>query len=164
MSQRPESTLDIPQQIIADRQRERDEARAERDQALAREAANAEVLQVINSSPGDLAPVFDAILEKAHLLCGAPQGGMFLREGELFRAVVTRGMPERFAQRLREGIGPDAPVPRPLVAGEPFVHIQDMAALDHPIARMAVEVGAARSLLGVPLRKDGVLFGMIIAG
>jgi hypothetical protein len=56
-------------------------------------------------------------------------------------------MPERFAQRLREGIGPDAPVPSPLVAGERFVHIQDMAELDHPMARMAVEVGAARSIL-----------------
>jgi hypothetical protein len=65
MSATRDSMLADPEQLIADLRRQLAECKAERDQALQRETATAEVLQVINSSPGDLAPVFDAILDKA---------------------------------------------------------------------------------------------------
>src|SRR5215831_182341 len=71
-----------PSQIIA-------ELRRERDEALAREAAIAEVLQVINSSPGDLAPVFQTMLERSVRLCEATHGTLRTFDGEAFHLVAS---------------------------------------------------------------------------
>jgi class 3 adenylate cyclase/prephenate dehydratase len=130
-------------------------------EALDQQTATAEVLGVINASPGDLVPVFDAILEKAHSLCGAAQGAMFLYDGDAFRAVATRAMPEAFTNRLRQGVR-TGPVAAPLIAGEPLVHVIDLAAVvDDPTAKGAVEIAGTRTLLAVPLRKGDALLGMI---
>jgi class 3 adenylate cyclase len=150
----------------AELQQRLDERTVERDEALAREAATAEVLQVINSSPGDLAPVFDAVLEKAHSLCGADHGTMFLLDYDgRFRALVSRGVPEPFVGRLREGFrANELPLGQKLVAGESFVHIHDSALAEHPMHRVMDVVSSHRTLLSVPLKKGDALLGMVVAG
>ena len=121
-------------------------------------------MQVINSSPGDLKPVFDAILDKAHTLCGAEFGSLFLYDGEHFRAIASHGVPEALASRLREGIGNDTRSSQQLIAGEPFAHVHDSALEEHAVYRGMDMVSSHRTLLSVPLRKGDALLGMIVAG
>ena len=169
MSATRDSTLTDSEQLIADLQRQLAECRAEREAALAREAAAAEILQVINSSPGDPGPVFEAILEKAHSLCGAAVGALVSYDGEHFRAVATHGYPEEFAAMLRRPYLPNVNHRR-LLAGEPFTHNPDTAAAepgpDHEIARgrRFAELTGVRTQLMMPLRRDGALLGLISAG
>jgi len=154
---------------------ERDEAlareaavAAERDEALDQQTATAEVLGVINSSPGDLKPVFDAILEKAHSLCGAEFGGLLTYDGEFVRLAAERNLPPAWADLVR---GPWLPRHDHLVSriirGERLFQIDDLAEIartsDDPGVRAAVKLGGIRTLLLVPLRKDGAFLGYITA-
>src|SRR5438067_334747 len=131
-------------------------------EALEQQTATADVLGVINSSPGDLSPVFDAILEKAHALCDAPCGSLQVFDGEQFRAVATRGIPEAYAAILRQGV-------RSRMADSGVIAQFDFAERaarmpDDQNARTAVEIAKLRTVLFVPLLKDDVLIGRIAAG
>src|SRR6516225_7347712 len=150
----------------AELQRQLDERTAERDEALAQQAATAEVLQVINSSPGDLAPVFDAMLEKATRLCEAAFGVLHIYDGERFHPVSTLGVPGAYVDYLKRDppeFGPGTGPARTL-AGERVVHIVNMIDTEtyragEPNRRAIVDLGGARTALGVPLLKDDVVLG-----
>src|SRR5215813_5131575 len=134
-------------------------------EALEQQTATAEVLQVINRSPGDLDPVFETILEKAHVLCAATHGAIGTYDADYyFRTIATRGYPEPLAERLRQGFaGLTNPVTRPLIDGASFVHIPDLAAIDHPIPQAVAKLGGFHTGLFISLRKDGRLLGHISA-
>ena len=135
----------------------------EQREALEQQTATAEVLGVINASPGNLAPVFDAMLEKAHKLCGVTMGALLTYDGHVTTAQATRGYSEQLDALVRQ--------PRPLhlselVQGERFLHIPDMAKPEFmrgDFVPMFVEQSGARTYLAVALRKDGRLIGMISA-
>ena len=117
-------------------------------EALEQQTATAEVLQVINSSPGDLAPVFDAILEKARTSAVPPHGSLMLYDGESFRAVATRTSDPEHCRTDAEGFPARAiPYAQPLLDGDGFVHVPDMAQSDHPIARGGCRTRLARAPL-----------------
>jgi signal transduction histidine kinase len=138
-------------------------------EALEQQTATAEVLSVINSSPGDLEPVFQAILEKAHALCKASFGALMTYDGERFHPVAHQGTPAPFREFIARGIQPRPGDPfGRMVEEAPLSHIHDLleVAKQHPtepLPRAAVDLGGIRTLLVVPLRKDATLLGAITA-
>jgi two-component system, NtrC family, sensor kinase len=138
----------------------------EQREALEQQTATAEVLQVINASPGNLAPVFDAMPEKAMRLCAAACGGLFTYDGERFLTVAARGVPAAMAE-FREKNPPTVQlgghVKRLLETRRP-VQILDWTEeetyrsgdLD---ARALVDLGGARTNVLVPLLKDEGVIG-----
>jgi len=141
-------------------------------ESLEQQTATSDVLQVISSSPGELEPVFNAMLENATRICEAKFGNLFLREGDAaLRMAAMHGEPDYLAfwQRaplfnLRENAG--SPLAR-AVETKAVVHVADLrsdpalAAGNRRVAAL-VETAGARALVAVPMLKDNELIGVIV--
>jgi signal transduction histidine kinase len=138
-------------------------------QSLEQQTATADVLRVISSSPGELEPVFNAMLANATRICEAELGMLWRAEGEGFRAVSLHGVSPALADmRQREKIfhiDPETPLGR-LAKTKRLVHVAD-ATTDPAYLKglqpfkQFVDIGGARTLLQVPMLKDNELVGVI---
>jgi GAF domain-containing protein len=139
-------------------------------QSLEQQTATSEVLRIISSSPGELKPVFQTMLENAVRVCGAKFGILYLSEGDGFRTVAMHDVPPAFAERReREPFfspGPGSPMGR-VVHTRQVAHIfditaeQDYAEGNRALADLA-ELGGARTVAAVPMFKDNDLVGAIV--
>src|SRR5262245_33025109 len=131
-------------------------------EALEQQTATSKVLQVISSSPGELAPVVGAMLENAVRICDAKFGSFALIEGDTYRRVALHNAPKAFADAHNEmPIVPLSASPnlRRLAATRQVTHITDMA-MESPGESIA-RLGGARTIVIVPMLKDDTLIGAI---
>jgi GAF domain-containing protein len=138
-------------------------------EALEQQTATSEVLQVISSSPGELEPVFQALLANATRICGAKFGVLWLTESDGFRSVALHGAPSAFVEaRRREPVvrpGPGTGLGR-VARTKQVVHVADLTAEQayverDPMRIAIVEQAGARTFVVVPMLKDNELVGAI---
>ena len=137
-------------------------------ESLEQQTATSEVLQVISSSPGDLQPVFDAMLENAVQICDASSGNIYRWEGDALHHVAARNTPAAFAAQRRSEPFRPAPINSvgQMIASKAVVHIPDVAASEayakrEPVTVAGVEIGGIKTFLAVPMLKDNELIGAI---
>jgi GAF domain-containing protein len=134
-------------------------------ESLEQQTATSEVLGVISSSPGDLQPVFDTILENATRICEANFGNLVLVEGDGFRFVAERNAPAAYADVMRRN-----PVLRPppehsfarAAKSKREVHILDVSADPSSTTGLIVKLAGARTVLTVPMLKENRVLGAIV--
>jgi GAF domain-containing protein len=131
-------------------------------EALEQQTATSEVLGVISSSPGELEPVFNAMLEKAVALCQAKFGNLVLFEDGKLRMVALHGAPRPYEDlRRRDPIVPMSAVLGRMVETKRMIHVADLAAEERYATSAIVKLAGARSFVGVPMLKEGRLIGAI---
>src|SRR5215831_10880217 len=145
-------------------------SKRELQESLERQTATSEVLSVISSSPGELEPVFKAMLANAVRICDAKFGVLSLCEGDAFRNAAMHNVPSAFADFIRRGPlrpGPEVPLARAArtrqvvqcadITREPFyVEQRD------PVAVAGAELGGYRTVLAVPMLQEGEPIGVIV--
>jgi PAS domain S-box-containing protein len=140
----------------------------ELSESLEQQTATSEVLRVISSSPGELEPVFNAMLQNAVRICDAKFGHLWLREGDALRIGATHGAPLAFVDYLR-----NEPVYRPkpktglgeLMRAKKTFHLADVAALPthgDKLREATINLAGARTLVGVPMLKENEVIGAIV--
>ena len=139
-------------------------------ESLQQQTATADVLSVISSSPGELEPVFQAMLENAVRVCEAKFGNLFLCEGDAFRIVALHGAPPAYAEaRKRDPLvrpPPDSALGRVAITKQ-VAHIVDIRATQSYIEHdaylvLGVELAGYQSVVAVPMLKDNDLIGAIV--
>jgi len=142
----------------------------ETKEALEQQTATADILRVISSSPTDIQPVFDTILENATRLCDAQMITLGLYDGDFYQTVARRGIPPALAKfQLDRGphrFSPESSMGRMIYEGQP-VHIEDLKKGkgygdgSNPNLDAFVDLGKARTFLAVPMLKEGRVVGGI---
>ena len=167
---RPEARNAPTAQVsTAELQEQLDRRTRERDEALEQQRATSEVLRIISSSPGELEPVFRAVLENATRICEAKFGTLHLQEGDVLRPVATHNAPPAYIEaRMRDPLlrpPPDAPLGRVAITKQ-VVHIADIKTTRSYIERhpflLAVDLAGYRTILAVPMLKESELIGAIV--
>jgi signal transduction histidine kinase len=137
-------------------------------ESLQQQTATAQVLQVVSTSPGELEPVFDALLKNAVRLCAGNFGNLYLREGELFRLAAWHNTPPDFVERRRSETyhpGPNSP-PGRMLRTRSVVHVADLLndasyAERDPGVLASVELAGIRTIVLVPMLKEGEPIGYL---
>jgi GAF domain-containing protein/DNA-binding response OmpR family regulator/anti-sigma regulatory factor (Ser/Thr protein kinase) len=140
--------------------------------ALERQTATSEVLQVISSSPGELEPVFQSMLANATKLCEAKFGAMWLCEADALRVAARQGygaLPAAFTEQWRSGTvfrpSPDVPIAH-VVRTRQALQISDLREdksylAGDPLPVSAVDIAGTRTLLAIPMLKENEVVGVI---
>src|SRR6516165_9294829 len=131
--------------------------------------ATSEVLQVISRSPGELDPVFQAMLESATRLCDAKFGNLLLYEGGAFRRAALYNAPQAWAELWRREpaipVGTKNPLSR-MIATKQLIHVSDLRTEQAYIERepsimVLADVAGARTVIAVPMLKENEIIGAI---